>query len=85
MGMIHRHKKLIESARPIQEETFPTETNFVGKVEPEEKKVYTEDEINKLPYFSLKSAAAEMGIDTTDKSAKQIRKELIKKIKEEKK
>ena len=83
MGMIHRHKKLFESAKPIQEEVFPTETNFVGEAVPEEKKEYTEEEINKLPYFSLKSAAADMGIDTTDKSAKQIRKELIKKIKEE--
>jgi len=83
MGMIHRHKKLFESAKPIQEEVFPTETNFVGETVPEEKKEYTEEEINKLPYFSLKSAAADMGIDTTDKSAKQIRKELIKKIKEE--
>ena len=43
----------------------------------------TEEDINKLPYFSLKALASNYGIDVTDKKTKELRKELLKKLKEE--
>lgn len=42
----------------------------------------TEEDINKLPFFSLKSLALQHGIDVTDKKTKQLRKELLNAIQE---
>lgn len=42
--------------------------------------VWTEDEINKMPYMKLKSVAKQNGIDTEDMKAADIKAELIRKL-----
>ena len=49
--------------------------------EKEEKEVeFSLDEINKLPFFSLKSLAKQQGIDVTGKKAADLRAALIEKL-----
>ena len=56
----------------------------VKKVEaaiPENKEVvWTEEEINKMPYMKLKSVAKQNGIDIEDMKTAEIKAELIKKL-----
>ena len=78
MGMfIHRrkqaHKKVV-----TEEYREP-----MCQVEPETNEP-TKAEIEKLPYFSLKALALKHGLDVGNKKANQLRKELIKKIEEDK-
>lgn len=93
MGMfIHRRK---ESQRKTQAESVQSvQTHAEASTEKIEEGVaqipslnddfssLTEEDINKLPYFSLKSLALQHGIDVTDKKTKQLRKELLNVIKE---
>lgn len=91
MGMfIHRRKEKAhqEIAKPQLDCTAAV--SHIEASEPEKTEVsaapkssLTEEDINKLPYFSLKSLASTYGIDVTDKKTKQLRNELIAKLKEE--
>ena len=60
------------------------ETKVETKVEPEKEErkeaVYTREEINKLPFFSLKSVAKNNGIEVKGKKADELRAALIKKL-----
>lgn len=42
--------------------------------------IYTRDEINSLPFFSLKSVAKSYGIDVTGKKGNELKEELIEKL-----
>lgn len=56
------------------------------KEEPEEKNdkvVWTEEEILKMPFMKLKSIAKQSGVETKDREASEIRSELIEKLVEE--
>lgn len=83
MGMfIHRRKQkvlreMVNDRESVKEMAQPK------AVDEPVKSTLTEEDINKMPFFTLRSLAAQHGIDTKDKSAKQIRKELSKKIREE--
>ena len=70
----HLHYPKVEEQPKVEPET---------KVEPEVDKkevVYTREEINKLPFFSLKKLATTEGIDVTGKKTAELRAELIKKL-----
>lgn len=97
MGMfIHRRKAHLK-ANPLPECTV-SDSHMEAREEKEEvsvapepslteetssKSKLTEEEINKLPFFSLKSLASTYGVDVKDKKTKELRKELLKKIREE--
>ena len=87
MGMMmHRWKLRHAQEQKMQEDTWKEGTPLVQDVKPEEKKdendgvVYTRDEINALPFFSLKSVATRYGIDVKGKKAIDLRNELIEKL-----
>ena len=92
MGMmIHRRREAhlyprIEEPVKVEElevvEPVKVEEPKVEPKKEEEKKevVYTLDEINKLPFFSLKSIAVGYGIDVKGKKGQEIKTELIKKL-----
>ena len=97
MGMfMHRHKAHLK-AIPSPEYTVSDSHSEARVEKPEEgvaqssplpeetvsKSNLSEEDINKLPYFSLKSLASTYGIDVTDKKTKELRKELLRKIREE--
>lgn len=91
MGMfIHRRKvrqmKAIPQPKVVDSHSDASVEKMeegVAQISPEDKKSsLTWDDINKLPYFSLKSLASTYGIDVTDKKTKELRKELFAKIKE---
>lgn len=46
----------------------------------EKEVVYTLDEINKLPFFSLKSLAVQQGIDVKGKKGNDLKAELVEKL-----
>lgn len=82
MGMfIHRRKQAHAKA-------IAKTGEYVEQVEEpktvEESGNPTKAEIEKLPYFSLKALALKHGLDVENKKANQLRKELIKKIEEDK-
>lgn len=82
MGMfIHRRKMKV--LREKVNDRMSVEMAQPKAVEEPVKSTLTEEDINKMPFFTLRSLATQHGIDTKDKSAKQIRKELLKKIGEE--
>lgn len=91
MGMMmHRTKLRLRAAEQAKQKEEPrVEPKAEPKTEPimeeevSEKSTLTEEDINKMPFFSLKSVAVMHGIDVKDKKANQIRRELIKKIREE--
>lgn len=83
---IHRRKAHLK-ANPLPECTVSDGHNEASdevktEVSVAQKSSLTEEDINKLPYFSLKSLASNYGIDVTDKKVKELRKELLKKIRE---
>lgn len=53
------------------------------EVQDNENVVWTEDEINKMPFMKLKAIAKQNGIDVEDKKASEIREELIEKLAKE--
>ncbi len=55
-------------------EAEPKEDENAGEV------VWTEEDINKMPFMKLKSVAKQNGIDVEDKKAAEIRAELIAKL-----
>ena len=82
MGMmIHRRRygHLHYPEPEVQKE--PVVVHDEPKEEKKEKEVvYTLEEINKLPFFSLKSLAKQVGIDATGKKAASLRAEIIEKL-----
>lgn len=91
MGMfIHRRKEKarLTEAKPQLEHTAAV--SHIEASEPEETEVsiaqkssLSKEDIDKLPFFSLKALASNYGIDVKDKKTKQLREELYKKIREE--
>jgi len=83
MGMMmHRWKLRHNQAESAQEDTWEEGRPLV-QIEEENKNdgvVYTRDEINALPFFSLKSVATKYGIDVKGKKAIELRNELIEKL-----
>lgn len=87
MGMfIHRRKKEALKKQNASELNVD-ETRAESPSTEDEKPSSTLSiaDIEKLPFFALRSLASQHGLDTKDKKANQIRKELIKKLEEEKK
>ena len=88
MGMMIHRRREGHLHYPKVEETNVEETKVEPETEPEieadeeEKKEvgYTLDEINKLPFFSLKKLAVSMGIDVTGKKGYQLKDALIEKM-----
>lgn len=66
-----------EEKAPVAEESHAEEFAQESK---DEGVVYTRDEINALPFFSLKSLATKQGIDVNGKKAADVRAELIEKL-----
>lgn len=88
MGMfIHRRKKEALKRQNASELNVMDENRTESSSTEEEKpsSTLTIADIEKLPFFALRSLASQHGLDTKDKKANQIRKELIKKLEEEKK
>lgn len=91
MGMmIHRRREGHLHYPKVGDET-KVETKVETEVKPQEPEikadenikkevVYTRDEINKLPFFSLKKVAASEGIDVTGKKTSELRDALIEKM-----
>lgn len=85
MGMMmHRRKKALAKTIAPKEEYKPVTPVEVEPKTVDESSKLTKADIEKLPYFSLKALAITHGLDVENKKANQIRKELIKKIQEEK-
>lgn len=79
MGMfIHRRKQKV--LREMANDHKSVEMEQPKAVEEPVKSTLTEEDINKMPFFTLRSLATQHGIDTKDKGAKQIRKELHMKL-----
>ena len=88
MGMmIHRRKEghlFPKTKAEIKAETKETPVEIKETVKVDDKKekeaVYSLEEINKLPFFTLKSVAANNGVDVKGKKGSEIKAELIKKL-----
>lgn len=80
MGMmIHRRREGHLHYPKVENESKAVETKVDTK--PEKKEVvYSRNEINKLPFFSLKKVAASEGIDVTGKKTAELRDALIEKM-----
>lgn len=79
MGMmIHRRREGHLHYPKVEDKV---ETHDEPVIEEKEKEaVYTLDEINRLPFFSLKSLAAQQGIDVKGKKGNDLKAELIEKL-----
>ena len=90
MGMMMHRWKLrhAQEQKKMSEDTWKEGTSLVetSHEEPKEEKdenegvVYTRDEINALPFFSLKSVASKYGIDVKGKKGNELKEELIEKL-----
>lgn len=81
MGMMIHRRREGHLHYPKVENEVETHNEPVEVEEKKEKEVvYTLEEINKLPFFSLKSLAVQQGIDVKGKKATELRAELIKKL-----
>lgn len=81
MGMfIHRRKV---TARQVADSRQSVKVEEPKAVEKPESKL-TKAEIEKLPFFTLRSMAQSYGVETKNKKKEQIIEELLKKIGEEK-
>lgn len=82
MGMMTRRnvkgrpevKPLERLEKPVEK---PVEEPVVAKVEEAE---VTKAEVEKMPYFGLKSLATKHGIDTDGKKAAKLKEEIIEKL-----
>ena len=80
MGMfIHRRK--VEARQVMSDK--PSVKMEEPKAVEKPKSTITIEDIDKLPFFTLRSLAVQHGLETKDKKADQIRRELIKKLQEE--
>ena len=82
MGMmIHRAKmRQVRQAMYEPKEEVKAEPVVVENKEEVKEVEYTKDEINALPFFSLKSVATKYGIDVKGKKAAELRADLIEKL-----
>ena len=82
MGMmIHRAKiRQVRQAMYEPKEEVKAEPVVVENKEEVKEVEYTKDEINALPFFSLKSVATKYGIDVKGKKAVDLRAELFEKL-----
>lgn len=86
MGMMmHRRRLMMASAQKTEavEETVEAREEKPEECVAQKKSSLTAEDIEKLPFFSLKALALQHGIDVKDKKAKQLKKELLEKLKEE--
>lgn len=82
MGMfIHRRKvEALQVKKANDQKSVKMEE---PKAVEKPKSTITIEDIDKLPFFTLRSLAVQHGLETKDKKADQIRRELIKKLQEE--
>lgn len=83
MGMMIHRRREGHLHYPKVEVKPKAEPKVEPKIEPKiEKKgvVYTKEEINKLPFFSLKKMATSEGIDVVGKKTAELRAALIEKL-----
>ena len=82
MGMmIHRAKmRQVRQAMYEPKEEVKTESEVIENKEEEKEVEYTKEDINALPFFSLKSVASRYGIDVKGKKAAELRADLIEKL-----
>ena len=64
----------------VEKVEAPKKKEVQEEVQDNENVVWTEDEINKMPFMKLKAIAKQNGIDVEDKKASEIREELIEKL-----
>ena len=84
MGMmIHRRRQKYAKSIPLKEPVVEAKAEEKAEECVAQKSSMTKEDIEKLPYFSLKSLASTYGIDVKDKKTKDLRTELYEKIKEE--
>lgn len=67
----------------VEKVEAPKKKEVQEAVQDNENVVWTEDEINKMPFMKLKAIAKQNGIDVEDKKASEIREELIEKLAKE--
>lgn len=67
----------------VEKVEAPKKKVVQDEVQDNENVVWTEDEINKMPFMKLKAIAKQNGIDVEDKKASEIREELIEKLAKE--
>ena len=67
----------------VEKVETPKKKEIQEEVQDNENVVWTEDEINKMPFMKLKAIAKQNGIDVEDKKASEIREELIEKLAKE--
>lgn len=82
MGMmIHRAKmRQVRQAMYEPKEEVKTESEVILHKEEKKEAEFTKEEINALPFFTLKSIASKYGIDVKGKKAADIRAGLIEKL-----
>lgn len=82
MGMmIHRAKmRQVRQAMYEPKEEVKTESEVIENKEEEKEVEFTREEINALPFFSLKSVASRYGIDVKGKKAAELKADLIEKL-----
>lgn len=81
MGMFIHRRKVLDAKKVNDQKSVKVEE---PKAVEKPTSTLTVKDIEKLPFFTLRSLAVQHGLDTKDKKADQIRKELIQKIREEK-
>lgn len=74
----YTEKKVVDT--PKVEKKMEVQESVETPKENSEEVVWTEEEINKMPFMKLKSVAKQNGIDIEDKKASEIREELIKRL-----
>ena len=82
MGMmIHRRREGHLHYPKVEKSQVETKPETKVDTEPEKKEAaYTLDEINRLPFFSLKSIASNNGIDVKGKKVADLRAAIIEKL-----
>lgn len=82
MGMmIHRAKmRQVRQAMYEPKEEVKTESEVVVHKEEKKEAEFTKEEINALPFFTLKSIASKYGVDVKGKKAAELRADLIEKL-----
>ena len=82
MGMMVRRN--VKARIPHEEvravEAAPAPVKVEKEPEDVQEKEVTKEEVEKMPYFGLKSLAAKHGIDTDGKKAAKLKEEIIDKL-----
>ncbi len=64
----------------VEKVEAPKKKEVQEEIQDNENVVWTEDEINKMPFMKLKAIAKQNGIEVEDRKASEIREELIEKL-----